>query len=447
MLFRTEFPPGTSLARRFWYPPLRCAFFFVFSKLTYWRIRRVNKPDLKGSYIWSSSHSNFLGDVVVAGYETPVLVRFLAKASLFVFPIKGFFEFCGALPLVRPGDQEKGESRQVQNRKSFSAAIDALKAGWPIAIYPEGSSVVGAGLFLPLKPGIAKLAFSAEEASNFSLGIKVIPVGLEYGSRAKIGSGLTIRYGAPIVVAKYREQYLENEAAAVKSLMEEITSQMISVFPHFLSDEQLNQGKKLFTSGLVDSKHEAAQLFLAQEKNENFWTEFKSELLQFEEASKDASIPLTAWGQVKRWNERSTWRRFARGFYLVMGIPLAVVEFFNDALAEKVVSTFVNYLAVDETEVMSFRFLGGPFFVIPVYLFQFWLGKKYLFAEALHRSDIGIFFIYALSSMMLWYAMVHWRRLLASWASLWFFWRADEDSKAQAKRAYDQMKKRIVNLR
>ena len=157
------------------------------------------RSDLQGPYLWASTHSNFMCDAIPAGAEGPCPPKFLGKSTLFRFPIKTFIEFCGTLPVARAIDTSSTNldktARNAQNRATFQAAIQALEAGWPVAIFPEGVSLPNPGLTLPLKPGVAKLALSAEESNHFKLGLRIIPVGLEYGSRVRVGSGLWIQIG------------------------------------------------------------------------------------------------------------------------------------------------------------------------------------------------------------------------------------------------------------
>ncbi|WP_305808686.1 hypothetical protein, partial [Staphylococcus epidermidis] len=131
---------------------------------------------------------------------------------------------------------------------------------------------------------------------GFSLGLRIIPVGLEYGSRTKVGSGLWIRYGKPFVVAEYRAAYEADEEQAVRKLMEDLTREMISISPHFESEGTLALGKKLVTIGLYRSKWDAAQIFYRQRSNQEFWKGLEHRLRAFDEACKDHRIPVPAWG-------------------------------------------------------------------------------------------------------------------------------------------------------
>lgn len=438
----TKLPPGSGILKNIAYPPLRGLFFFLFSYLPYFPIRRVNKPDLSGPFIWASSHSNFLCDVVPAGYEGPMPTKFLGKSTLFRFPIRGFIEFCGALPVVRPEDV-KGQSREgrsIQNRSTFKAAIAAMRDGWPIAIFPEGTSIVAPGLVLPLKPGVAKLAFAAESENDFRLGLRIIPVGLEYGSRRTIASGLTIRYGNPIHLKDFKDQFDTDEDEAVQQLLKLLTNEMVSVFPHFKDEHTETLGKKLYALGLAPSKHAIAQLFLRKENDVAFWDGLDKKLRAFEETTKDKKIPVAAWGHRRKWKHLGVAERRIRGAFLLAGLPLALLDLFNNSVPEFMLSSVVDYVAVDETELMTIRFLASPVVLSITYAFQFLFLKMFVFDQALSKAGYLEYFGYALASFILWYFAVHWRRQLKRYLSLFYFWKAGIDANSTAVECYRMLR-------
>lgn len=448
MLIQTNLPKGTSFFKKITYPVLRRFFFFFFSYLPYYPIRRVNKPDLSGTYIWACSHSNFLCDVIPAGYEGERPTKFLAKSTLFRFPIKGFIEYCGALPVARPHDSgaTTKENRLIQNKNTFKAAIAAMKQGWPIAIFPEGASLVLPGLFLPLKPGVARLAFFAEEENQFALGVRIIPVGLEYGSRNKVASGLTIRYGKPLTLRDYKELFEKDEPAATKKLMDDLTNEMIACFPHFKSDQMQFLGRKIVAMGLARSKHSIAQLFLKKENDPDFWDGLNKKLLAFEEANKGSGIPLPAWGLRRKWKELGPKRRRKRLFFIFSGLPIGAIDVVNNSIPELILSSAVDYFATDETEKMSMRFIFSPFILSAAFGLQFFFLKKIVFTQILADAGFFSYISYLFGSFAIWYFSVHWRRQLKRFASLLFFKRAGVDGRSEAVAHYRSLRQHLGEL-
>jgi 1-acyl-sn-glycerol-3-phosphate acyltransferase len=435
---RTELPPSASLIQRILYPFVRHFFFFFFTYLPYAPIKRKNKPVLKGTFLWASSHSNYLCDTIPAAFEGPCPTKFLAKSTLFRFPLKKFLEFCGALPVARAEDL-KGKhpkERSAQNRSTFRLAIEAMEQGWPVAIFPEGVSIVNSGLVLPLKPGIAKLGFLAEETNDFRLGLKIIPVGLEYGSRSKVGSGLTIHYGEPIVLSDFREKYQDEKESAVREVMEILTAQMLRNFPHFQNESRMVLAKKLVALGISPSKHAAAQLFLRKETDADFWLGLEARLRNFEQTNKAHGIPIPAWGHRLIWKELGAAKRRKRAFWLAVGVPVALFDLLNNSLPEFVLQSLVEQVAVDETEKMSLRFILSPFVIGTLLALQFRFLKTVVFERSFADFGWGAFAVYGLVSVTTWYLGVHWRRQFKRVASLFFFRWAGVDGRSQAMEQY-----------
>lgn len=427
MPVRIQASKDLSLFKKITYPILRGVFFFLFSYLAYKPVRRVNKPNLAGPILWTSSHSNFLCDAVVAGYECPRPVRFLGKATLFRFPLKIFLDYCGVLPLVRAQDLAKfdAETRRMQNRSSFKAAIAALKEHWPVAIFPEGTSLPVPGLILPLKPGVAKLALLAEEEEKFSLGLRIIPVGLEYGSRDRIASGLTIRYGKPIVVRDYKELSESAPDEALAKIMEDLTEEMIRVFPHFYSEESLTLGTKLVATGLVDGKYSAAQLFLQHKNNPKFEKQVSDLMQELEEKSKEESIPLPAWGYRKIWKKLSHGKRWNLVFAAFAGLPIALWHLAFNTLPEYLLRGAMDLAAADEAEQMSIRFLVAPLLLPITYVGEFWVWQNKILEQHLQYS-FGGYVLFAFVNVFSWYLIVYWKRNIKMLFSVIVFYRRQE---------------------
>ncbi len=447
MLVHTDLPESASLLQKLCYPFIRTFFYYFFGYLPYAPIKRINKPEIKGNYLWASSHSNYLCDTIPAGSEGARPTKFLAKSTLFRFPIKGFIEFCGALPVARAEDFKPGESRSGQNRSTFKVAIQAMKEGWPVAVFPEGVSIVAPGLVLPLKPGVAKLGFAAEEANDFSLGLKIIPVGLEYGSRSRVGSGLTIRYGRPLFLKDYKDLYHQKKDEGVKKIMEDLTHEMIHIYPHFRNETEQTLGRKLVTLGLARSKYAVAQLFLQKEKDPTFWAGLEQRIRAFEEANKGRRIPVPAWGHRRAWKELGPKRRRQRLLFIFLGLPLAIVDVVNNSFAEFCLRSLVDQVAVDETEKMSLRFILSIPVLSVLYGLQFWFLKDVVFEESLAAAGWKEYLVYAFGSFAIWYFGVHWRRQFKRIVSLYFFRRAGVDGRSEAVFHYRALRQYLSDLK
>jgi 1-acyl-sn-glycerol-3-phosphate acyltransferase len=82
-------------------------------------------------------------------------------------------------------------------------AVELLQRREMLVIYPEGN-IFRDGELHPLKPGLARLSLTAE-VSQPRLGIKIIPVGINYSEPyPNWGTDVTIHIGSPINVADYK---------------------------------------------------------------------------------------------------------------------------------------------------------------------------------------------------------------------------------------------------
>ncbi len=143
-------------------------------------------------------------------------VRFLAKAELFENPLmRWLMRGAGQIPVFR-------ESRDAS--RSLAAAVEAMREGAAVAIYPEGTTTRNADFSpMPAKSGVARLAALT--------GAPVVPVGI-WGAhllftRGKLGPfrrgiRVVIRAGPPLGLGLSPDSPLEEINAARDRVMEAI---------------------------------------------------------------------------------------------------------------------------------------------------------------------------------------------------------------------------------
>lgn len=167
-----------------------------------------------------SNHPSTVLDPLNVAVEVKDEVYFLANASLFKNPLLGWLLrkfYC--IPVQRP--QDVG-GKPVNNAENFRQAVRFLSDKGCLYIAPEGSSFVERRL-RKLKTGTARIAFAAEAANDWQLGLTILPVGLNYTDPTKFRSRCTTFFGQPIRVADFREQYKTDSVNAVQCLTEAMT--------------------------------------------------------------------------------------------------------------------------------------------------------------------------------------------------------------------------------
>ncbi|NOT31621.1 MAG: acyltransferase, partial [Planctomycetes bacterium] len=193
---------------------------------TYYRVNRLGGgvPE-SGPVILVANHPNGLVDpVLVAGVSVRV-VRFLGKAPLFDMPILGqVMRGLQALPVYRA--QDGADTRA--NERTFAAVFAALARGEVVCLFPEGKSHDEPAL-QTLKTGAARMALGAEARAGWSLGVRIVPVGLVYRAKPSFRSRVAVWSGDALDVRDLAELYARDERAAVHELTERINAGLSAV--------------------------------------------------------------------------------------------------------------------------------------------------------------------------------------------------------------------------
>lgn len=185
-----------------WVPP-RGAWVFAMSRL--WSILLLRASlvrvevhheggiDPAASYVFLANHQS-LFDIPVLLATVPGQVRMMAKRSLFRIPVFGWALAAGGFIPIDRGDRSTA-------RQSFASAIDHIRGGISILLFPEGTRST-VDTLLPFERGGFLLALKS--------GLPIVPVGIR-GTRAIQRRGVwtiqpgkvVVTYGAPIDCAAY----------------------------------------------------------------------------------------------------------------------------------------------------------------------------------------------------------------------------------------------------
>lgn len=189
----------------------------------YYRLETIGEPlPHEGPVVVVGSHPNALCDVNFLMQWSHRPLRFLAKAPIFRMPYIGW---CArgmrAIPVKRRQDDP---ARLDGNDEMFTATSDALAAGEIIAVFPEGRSHAHPSL-QPLTRGAAHLALRAEARAGFSLGVRIVPVGISYLDR-RFRNRALLDAGAPLTSVDLAEEYRKSPRRAAAILTERITQEL-----------------------------------------------------------------------------------------------------------------------------------------------------------------------------------------------------------------------------
>ena len=133
----------------------------------YFRIRLEGREHLiDGPLIVAPNHCSYIDPVVL---QTPIqsrrMVFLMTRTWYEVWYLKPFFLLMKAIPV----------EDEARNRKALERALEVLRRGVPVGIFPEGQISLN-GELSPFSPGVASLALRA--------GVPIVPAAIVGSARA-----------------------------------------------------------------------------------------------------------------------------------------------------------------------------------------------------------------------------------------------------------------------
>jgi 1-acyl-sn-glycerol-3-phosphate acyltransferase len=219
---------------------LRVAFKLYFRSIN---VQGLERFPSRGPVLLVANHPNSLLDPAILTTLLPRPIHFGASVVIF----KGFFvrilEAFGAVPLVRAQDDRQGMGGNIGAFKRFARL---LRSGEIVAIFPEGITQDDPHL-APFKTGPARIALQAESAADFTLGLTVVPVGLQFEPRRQFRGDAFVRIGTPFAIADLAQAYAQDSHRAATELTDRIVNGIESVAYHVESTDRIP-----FVERLVD---------------------------------------------------------------------------------------------------------------------------------------------------------------------------------------------------
>ena len=181
--------------------------------------QHVNNIPTDTPVIFVSNHPNTMIDPLVVGTTCNRKLFFFAKSTLF----NNFFSkwLLPKLQLVPVYRRQDDPSQTNKNQDTFEKGFQILKNNGAFLIFPEGVST-GERTLSKIKTGAARIGFGAMVKNDWALDITMIPVGLSYSNAIKFKSNVIVRYGSPISLKEFRDQYDLDEFNVVNQLTQQI---------------------------------------------------------------------------------------------------------------------------------------------------------------------------------------------------------------------------------
>lgn len=188
-----------------------------------------NVPDT-GPLILAANHPSSVVDAFAIGLATRRKVHFLARSTMFDAPWRArLLTRLGVIPIHRRSDAAE---RMGGNVDIFRHCHELLEAGGVIGIFPEGISHVDPQV-KEMRTGAIRIGLEAEAKRDFTLGVRVVPIGLNF-ARAAVGrrGELLLRVGTPIPLVRHADAYRADPAAAIAALTSELRRRIEELVVH-----------------------------------------------------------------------------------------------------------------------------------------------------------------------------------------------------------------------
>lgn len=184
----------------YWF--FRWVFVLIFRFFYRWEVSGRENIPLTGSFIICSNHISWWDPPLVGSLVSHQPVYFMAKEELFQLPVFGsIMRKIHAFPV----------KRDSADRRAIRTALDVLKGGNILGLFPEGTRSKTDEL-LPPQPGVGMIAIKSEAA--------VLPVGIT--GPYKLFRPVRVKIGKPLQFQEHygqkaRTEHFEQVAATIMS--------------------------------------------------------------------------------------------------------------------------------------------------------------------------------------------------------------------------------------
>jgi len=259
------------------------------------QVRNLEQIPAEGPLIITSNHPNDKLDAMIIGRTVPRKINFLAAGFLFKYKLLSWImKSTGTIPVYRKNEHADAGERNI---RSFDSCYEVLEKGGAIGVFPEGLTHLDRQV-KKVKTGTARIAFNAEEKNDWNMGLKIVPVGLNFYHPTKMRGKIFVNFGRPISVNSFRENYEQDSEKAVYQLTDlihdkiqqhiihlddETTQQLLGDLEHIYKGELIKQLSKeqeeispfMVSRRLADAihhyyKHDPAKVAEAWGKIENY---------------------------------------------------------------------------------------------------------------------------------------------------------------------------------
>ncbi|NNM13681.1 MAG: glycerol acyltransferase [Gammaproteobacteria bacterium] len=178
---------------------LRLGFFFYYKKIRIIGLERI--PKHKPVFLLPN-HQNALLDPLLIASHLPGFAHYLTRANVFKNPwIAKLLKFFGLVPIYRLRD---GYASLGKNREVFDFCIQEFSKNGTLLAFPEANHNIQRRV-RNLSKGFTRIVFQELETRPDTQ-LELLPIGLNYKQADQWPDRVSIYFGDPIPVQKYRAE-------------------------------------------------------------------------------------------------------------------------------------------------------------------------------------------------------------------------------------------------
>lgn len=339
---------------------------------------KMNIP-ITGPVIFVANHNSAFMDPILLAVHIKRPIYFLSRGESFKSNLVSvLFRTLHMIPIYKP---DISPDEVHKNKEVFQKCFDHLANGKTIMIFPEGISKTERKLRL-IKTGTARIALGAEQQHDFNLGVKIIPIGINYSNPHYFRSDVFVNFGSPIKLNKYQFKYSTDPIKSVQDLTDEIKVRLekMIVVVHDQSLVQLIKDiERFYRSALPEEltqEHKASQdFYLSKEivKAVNYYKQIKpKEALIFEQKIRKYFQVLDRLqlndAQIR--NPRRYIRSLWTASFFTIGFPLFIYGVLVNIIPYKIVGFLSQKIIVRKDFIGSMKLAFGMFVFLLFYIAQ-----------------------------------------------------------------------------
>ncbi|MDA8886533.1 lysophospholipid acyltransferase family protein [Bacteroidia bacterium] len=336
-------------------------------------------PESDTPVIFAANHPSSFMDPILLAVNLNRIIFFLVRGDLFKNKVlKRLFNKLHMIPVYK-SDLSPGQVSQ--NEIIFEKCHDHLAKNNTIMIFPEGTSKTERRL-RPIKTGVARIALGAEEKQDFSLGLTIVPVGLNYSNPHYFKSDVFVNIGEPILVSEYKDVYQKDARDGVVQLTERVKVELekrIVIIEDERLEKIIKQIEILYRSKLRDEsklEEKATQdFYLSQDivkaveyfaqKSPEVLKEFEHKITYYLKTLKDLKIRDT---QVR--SSSISLEVIGKIVYFIIGFPVFLFGFITNVIPFKLSEFIAKKILIRDDFVGAIKMAVGMLIFLIMYIIQ-----------------------------------------------------------------------------